>query len=108
MLLKDIAYVFISLGMVRHLSDRSSVMYLGRIVESGAWQPVSDHPLHPYTMARDCPSSLRCERPQRRCHVAARRLGQPEAAHAVPGLARRQAATWAGDIVATTLRLLEP
>jgi oligopeptide/dipeptide ABC transporter ATP-binding protein len=48
-----VAYVFIShdLGMVRHLSDRIAVMYLGRIVELGGWEPVSDVPLHPYTSA---------------------------------------------------------
>jgi oligopeptide/dipeptide ABC transporter ATP-binding protein len=49
----DVAYVFIShdLGMVRHISDRIAVMYLGRVVESGPWEPVSDRPLHPYTVA---------------------------------------------------------
>jgi len=49
----DMAYVFIShdLGMVRHISDRIAVMYLGRVVETGPWEPVSDHPLHPYTVA---------------------------------------------------------
>lgn len=48
-----VAYIFIShdLGMVRHLSDRILVMYLGRVVESGPWRPVSDDPLHPYTRA---------------------------------------------------------
>lgn len=49
----DVAYVFIShdLGMVRHISDRIAVMYLGRVVETGPWEPVSDRPLHPYTLA---------------------------------------------------------
>jgi peptide/nickel transport system ATP-binding protein len=48
-----VAYVFIShdLGMVRHISDRIAVMYLGRVVELGPWEPVSDRPLHPYTLA---------------------------------------------------------
>ncbi|MFV2065044.1 MAG: ABC transporter ATP-binding protein, partial [Chloroflexota bacterium] len=46
-----LSYVFIShdVAMVRHLSDRVGVMYLGRVVESGPWKEVIDRPLHPYT-----------------------------------------------------------
>lgn len=48
-----LSYVFIShdLGMVRHVSDRIGVMYLGRMVELGGWRAVSDDPSHPYTRA---------------------------------------------------------
>jgi oligopeptide transport system ATP-binding protein len=48
-----LTYVFIShdLGMVRHLADRIAVMYLGKIVEYGPWDVVSDTPAHPYTRA---------------------------------------------------------
>ncbi len=45
--------LFIShdLGIVRHVSDRVAIMYLGRIVETGATQAVYAHPRHPYTRA---------------------------------------------------------
>ncbi len=45
--------LFIShdLGIVRHISDRIAVMYLGRIVETGATSEVYANPRHPYTRA---------------------------------------------------------
>jgi len=48
-----LSYVFIShdVAMVRHISDRVAVMYLGRVVELGDWKPVLDAPAHPYTSA---------------------------------------------------------
>lgn len=48
-----LSYLFIShdVAMVRHLSDRVAVMYLGRMVEVGPWKDVLDHPRHPYTRA---------------------------------------------------------
>jgi oligopeptide/dipeptide ABC transporter ATP-binding protein len=56
-LLKDLqeefhlTYLFIShnLGVVRHMSDRIAVMYLGRIVESGTTEAIFKKPRHPYT-----------------------------------------------------------
>ncbi|UCH28082.1 MAG: ATP-binding cassette domain-containing protein [Trueperaceae bacterium] len=48
-----LTYLFIAhdLSMVRYLSDRMAVMYLGRIVELGDKDEVFDTPLHPYTIA---------------------------------------------------------
>ena len=49
----NIAYLFIAhdIGMVKHISDRIGVMYLGRLVEIGDSAEVYFNPLHPYTKA---------------------------------------------------------
>lgn len=48
-----LTYLMVShdLSMVRYISDRVAVMYLGRIVEIGDRDPVFDTPRHPYTRA---------------------------------------------------------
>lgn len=73
-----VAYLFVShdLSVVRHISHRVAVMRQGEIVEFGAGDQVTAHPVHPYTQRLLSaapiadPARQRERRAQRRAHLA--------------------------------------
>lgn len=49
----NLSYLFIShdLSIVRHICDRVTVLYLGKVMESGLTEDIYNNPRHPYTQA---------------------------------------------------------
>jgi oligopeptide/dipeptide ABC transporter ATP-binding protein len=116
----QLALVLIShdLGAVRWLCDRVAVMYLGRVVESGAVHEVFSRPQHPYTRAllaavpSGVPGALRqrlplageLQRPAGGCAFAPR-CPRALAACAMDSPALRPAGRAAADHLAACIRL---
>lgn len=108
-----LTYVFIShdLSVIKHISDRIAIMYLGRIVELCGADSIYTNPLHPYTKAllsaippespfqkrerivlkgeipspigeqKGCPLAKRCPNCQERCHEETPVLREVEPGH---------------------------
>ena len=80
-----LAYLFIShdLSVVKHISDRIAVMYMGKIVETAGAQELYNHALHPYTRA--LLSSIPIPDPENRSHRIVLKGEDPSVANPPPG-----------------------
>ena len=111
----NLTYIFIShdLSVIKHVSDRIAIMYLGTVVELCAADKIYHHPLHPYTKAllsaippdspfetreqiklegdipspigdmKGCPLAGRCPYATARCHEERPQLREVEEGHQV-------------------------
>lgn len=96
---RGIAYLFIShdLGVVRYMSHRIAVMYLGEIVELGSADDVTERALHPYTNALlSAVPTIHGKRPTSRAEAE-----PPDPANPPSGCSFHPRCSWAQDVCAT-------
>ncbi|MCP4757637.1 MAG: ATP-binding cassette domain-containing protein [Proteobacteria bacterium] len=93
-----IAYLFIThdLSVVKHISDRVAVMYLGKIVESCPAGEINVQPLHPYTRALI--ASIPAPEPRKRKSSLPPMGEIPSPMDSPPGCAFHPRCPWMGDI----------
>jgi oligopeptide transport system ATP-binding protein len=102
-------YLFIShdLSVVRHISDRIAVMYLGRVVELAERDTLFAHALHPYTQALMSAIPLPSPREQRQRKRIILTGETPSPANMPPGCAFHTRCPIATDICRRATPLLE-
>ncbi len=83
-----LSYLFVAhdLGVVRHVSDRIAVMYLGKIVENSGADELYDKPIHPYTNALLSAVPIPDPEAQRRARTAGARGRRAEPDRPAAGL----------------------
>jgi peptide/nickel transport system ATP-binding protein len=103
-----LTYVFIShdLNVVRYMSDRVLVMYLGRIVEIGPVEPIYDSPQHPYTRA--LLSAMPSMDPENRTQEAPIAGDPPNPINPPPGCRFHTRCPFAEDVCKTKIPELAP
>lgn len=105
-----LSLVFIAhdLGVVRHISDRVMVMYLGRVVEHAPTQSLFDSPIHPYTRALIDAVPVADPRTQRGRLPAAISGEVPSPLSPPSGCAFRTRCPWAVEKCAASTPALRP